>query len=312
MLKLFKKLKGGLSKTRQRLAEGLANATLGKKQLDDELLEELETILLSADMGLDVTQSMLDELVNRLGRKELDRSDIIFNTLKSIMIDYLQSAQQPFSVDSQHKPYVVMMVGVNGSGKTTTLGKMGYKLQQSGYAVMMSAGDTFRAAAVEQLQSWGQRYNIPVVAQQTGSDSAAVNYDALQSGQAKQADVLLVDTAGRLHTQSNLMEELKKVKRVMAKIDETAPQETMLVLDASIGQNALQQAQLFHDTIGIDSLCITKLDGTAKGGIIFSIVQKLNLPVRYIGVGETVDSLQPFVAEDFVEALFDEPSKEAS
>lgn len=312
MLKLFKKLKGGLSKTRQRLAEGLANATLGKKQLDDELLEELETILLSADMGLDVTQSMLDELVNRLGRKELDRSDIIFNTLKAIMIDYLQPAQQPFTVDTQHKPYVVMMVGVNGSGKTTTLGKMGYKLQQSGHSVMMSAGDTFRAAAVEQLQSWGQRYDIPVVAQQTGSDSAAVNYDALQSAQAKQTDVLLVDTAGRLHTQSNLMEELKKVKRVMAKLDSTAPQETMLVIDASIGQNALQQAQLFHDTIGIDSLCITKLDGTAKGGIIFSIVQKLNLPVRYIGVGETVDSLQPFSAKDFVEALFDEPGKEAS
>lgn len=309
MLNIFKKLKGGLSKTRQRLTQGLANVALGKKQLDDELLEELEAILLSADMGLAVTQTILDELVARLGRKELDDSNTIFNTLKQIMTERLQLAQKPMAIDS-YKPFVLMMVGVNGSGKTTTLGKLGHKLQQSHYSVLMSAGDTFRAAAIEQLQSWGERYNIPVIAQQTGGDSAAISYDALQSAQAKQYDILLADTAGRLHTQANLMEELKKIKRVMAKLDSTAPHETMLVIDASIGQNALQQAKLFNEAIGIDSLCVTKLDGTAKGGIVFAIVQELGLPIRYIGVGETVDDLQPFDAEEFVEALFTDSHKE--
>lgn len=308
MLKLFKKLKGGLGKTRQRLTEGLANATLGKKRLDDELLEDIEAILLSADMGLNVTQFLLDELVDKLGRKELDDPDVIFKTLKQIMIKQLQTAQQPTPFTADKKPFVVMMVGVNGSGKTTTVGKLGHQLQQSNYSVLMSAGDTFRAAAIEQLQSWGERYNIPVIAQHTGSDSAAVSYDALHSAQTKGTDILLADTAGRLHTQSNLMEELKKIKRVMAKLDEQAPHETMLVIDASIGQNALQQAKMFNEAIGIDSLCITKLDGTAKGGIIFAIVQELQLPVRYIGVGEGVDDLQPFNAEDFVEALFSDPN----
>lgn len=310
MLKLFKKLKGGLSKTRQRLTDGLANVTLGKKQLDDELLEELETTLLSADMGLSVTQNLLDQLVDKLGRKALDDPNIIFNTLKAIMCEHLLEAEQPLQIDTQKKPYTLMMVGINGSGKTTTLGKLAYKLHKEGFSVAMSAGDTFRAAAIEQLQSWGERYNIPVIAQHSGSDSAAVTYDALQSSKAKQTHILLADTAGRLHTQSNLMEELKKIKRVMAKLDPNTPHETMLVIDASIGQNALQQARMFNEAVGIDSLCITKLDGTAKGGIVFAIVQELGLPIRYIGVGETVDDLQPFVAEDFVEALFADPYKE--
>lgn len=300
----FQRLTQGLSKTRQRLSNSLTTIIKGKKKIDDELLEELETLLLSADMGIETTQYFLNELVRRLGRNELDNESIIFDTLKQIMTETLVSAQAPLISEIKTAPYVIMMIGINGSGKTTTIGKLAHYLQNQNKTLLLAAGDTFRAAATEQLQTWGARNNVPVIAQQSGADSAAVCFDALQSAKAKNIDVLIADTAGRLHTQSHLMEELKKIKRVMSKIDETAPQEMMLVLDASIGQNALQQAKLFHQAVGVTSLCITKLDGTAKGGIIFAIIKELNLPIRFIGVGEQIDDLQPFSAREFVDALF--------
>lgn len=299
----FQRLTSGLSKTRQRLSNGLTNLVLGKKRLDDELLEELETILLSADVGFDATQHFLNELVHRLGRKELADETLILTTLKQIMIETLSGAEVPLDSNIA-SPYVIMMTGVNGAGKTTTIGKLAHYFQQQGKTVLLAAGDTFRAAAVEQLQTWGDRNQVAVVAQHSGADSAAVCFDAIQSAKAKNIDILLADTAGRLHTQDHLMAELKKIKRVIAKVDPSAPHETMLILDASIGQNALQQAKLFHEAIGVTSLCVTKLDGTAKGGIIFAIVQALKLPIRFIGVGEQITDLQPFSAQDFVEALF--------
>ncbi len=303
---LLGRLSRGLGKTRQRFANGVSTLLLGRKSIDDDLIEELETYLLSADIGLAATTYFIEELTQQISRKQIQDPEVLLETLKFLMTKALSAAEQPLPINTEASPFVLMMIGVNGSGKTTTTGKLANQLLQEGHSVMLAAADTFRAAAVEQLQTWGQRHNVPVVAQHTGADSAAVAFDAVQSAKAKSTDCLIIDTAGRLHTQSHLMQELEKIKRVVTKVDSSAPHEVMLVLDAGIGQNALQQAKLFHETIGITSLCITKLDGTAKGGIVFAIVKELGLPIRYIGVGEQADDLQPFVAKDFVDALFND------
>ena len=299
----FSRLKTGLTKTRQSLVGGIATTLMGKKTLDTAVLGELETQLLMADMGAIVTDRIIQQLAERISRKEIHDANNVFATLKSVLLDILKPVEQPLILS--HHPQVILMVGVNGSGKTTTIGKLAHYFQQNGHTVMLAAGDTFRAAAVEQLQIWGERNKIPVIAQKKGADSAAVIFDALQAARARNIDVLIADTAGRLHTQDNLMEELKKIKRVMGKLDSTAPHETVLVLDAGIGQNAIRQAKQFHETIKLDSLIMTKLDGTAKGGMIFNISEQLKLPIRFIGVGEKMDDLRPFCAKDFVDALFE-------
>ncbi len=309
----FARLKTQLTRTRQGLTEGLANLVLGKKQIDAEVLEDLETRLLSADVGVEATQAIIANLTARVARKQLNDTDALFAALRENMLAILNPVSQPLVVGADNPsnkklPFVVLMVGINGAGKTTTIGKLAKRLQGQGHSVMLAAGDTFRAAAVEQLQVWGERNNIAVIAQRANSqggsaDPASVAYDAVQAAQARGLDVLLVDTAGRLHTQTNLMEELKKVKRVIAKLDATAPHEIMLVVDASIGQNALNQAQQFHQAVGLTGITLTKLDGTAKGGIIFAIAQKTGLPIRYIGVGESIDDLREFNAAEFVDAL---------
>ncbi|MVF13693.1 signal recognition particle-docking protein FtsY [Ketobacter sp. MCCC 1A13808] len=303
----FARVKQGLSRTRAGLSDGLAGILLGKKAIDDDLLEEVETQLLVADVGVDASRRILDAITARMKRKELKDSDALYQALQEEMATVLQRSDDGggLPIDTSKKPFVILMVGVNGVGKTTTIGKLAKKLQMEGKSVMLAAGDTFRAAAVEQLQVWGERNNIPVVAQHTGADSASVIFDALQSAQAKGIDVLIADTAGRLHTKSNLMDELSKVKRVMAKLDPTAPHEAMLVLDACTGQNALNQAEQFHQAVGVSGITLTKLDGTAKGGIVFAIASKMALPIRYIGVGEQIDDLRPFKADEFVSALFD-------
>jgi len=303
---VFQKLKTGLAKTRHQLGEGLANTLLGKKSLDDNLLEEIETRLLMADLGVEVTQNAMSDLQKQLARKEFDDPAIVLRILKDYLSKLLEPMAVPLVIDASHNPYVLLMIGVNGSGKTTSIGKLAKQLQNEGKSVMLAAGDTFRAAAVEQLKIWGERNNIPVIAQKTGADSASVIYDAMTSAKARGVDILIADTAGRLHTQSHLMEELKKIKRVMQKLDDRAPHETLLVLDAGIGQNALQQALQFHQAMNITGLAITKLDGTAKGGIIFAIAEKLKLPIRFIGVGEDIEDLRPFDAQEFVNALFAE------
>jgi fused signal recognition particle receptor len=302
-LSWFGRLKHGLQKTRNSLSSGLKRI-LGQK-ISEETLEELENLLLSADLGVEVTQGIIDDLTKKLGYQELSQSETLYQALKQDLTEILRPCEKPLSIDAHHAPYVILMVGVNGAGKTTTIGKLAKKLQEEGKSVMLAAGDTFRAAAVEQLQVWGERNNIPVVAQHAGADSASVLYDALQSAKAKNIDVLIADTAGRLHTKQNLMEELKKLLRVMQKIDATAPHEIMLVLDSGMGQNALMQARHFHEAVKVTGITLTKLDGTAKGGIIFAIAKKLNLPIRFIGVGEAIEDLRPFKAEEFVEALFD-------
>ncbi|MBA55642.1 MAG: signal recognition particle-docking protein FtsY [Pseudomonadales bacterium] len=303
----FARVKQGLSRTRAGLSDGLSGLLLGKKAIDDDLLEEIETQLLVADVGMDATGKIIGAITERMGRKELKDSDALYDALKEEMAAILRRSDDGggLHVDSGKQPYVILMVGVNGVGKTTTIGKLAKKLQQEGKSVMLAAGDTFRAAAVEQLQVWGERNNIPVVAQHTGADSASVIFDALQSAQSKGVDVLIADTAGRLHTKSNLMDELSKVKRVMGKLDDSAPHEVMLVLDAATGQNALNQAEQFHNAVGVTGITLTKLDGTAKGGIVFAIAAKMGLPIRYIGVGEQIDDLRPFAADEFVRALFD-------
>ncbi len=303
---IFGRLKQGLNKTRHRLADGISTATLGKKIIDEEILEEIETQLLLADVGVEATQTFLADLASKLKRKHLDDDKAVISALKSDMIDLLETVSKPLILNATHKPFVVLMIGVNGSGKTTTIGKLAKRFQEEGKSVMLAAGDTFRAAAIDQLKVWGERNEIPIIAQQPGSDSASVIYDAFQSAKAHNIDILIADTAGRLHTQDNLMEELKKIVRVIKKIDESAPHEIMLVLDANIGQNALHQAQEFHRAVNISGLTITKLDGTAKGGIIFAIAKSLKLPIRFIGFGEQIDDLQPFDATEFVDALFAE------
>lgn len=303
---LFNRLKTSLQRTRSHLGEGMARLFLGKKVIDADLLDDIETHLLMADMGVETTQAIVKELTAQVNRKQLNDAEALFTVLREQLIELLRPVSKPLQLTAEHKPFVILMVGVNGAGKTTTIGKLARQFQTAGYKVMLAAGDTFRAAAVEQLQVWGERNQIPVIAQHTGADSASVVYDALAAAKARQVDVLIADTAGRLHTQDNLMAELKKVKRVMAKLDEQAPQEVLLVLDASIGQNALLQAKQFYQAVGVTGLVITKLDGTAKGGIIFNIAHELQLPIRYIGVGEGIEDLRPFDAQEFVSALFAE------
>ena len=301
----FGRIKAGLSRTKANLTEGLGDLFLGAKQIDDELLEEIETQLLLADVGVEATTEIIGKLTERVKRKQLADSDALYTALKDELASLLDTAEQPIDFSQSKGPFVLLMVGVNGVGKTTTIGKLAKKYQAEGKSVMLAAGDTFRAAAVEQLQVWGDRNNVPVVAQHTGADSASVLYDALQSAQAKNIDVLIADTAGRLQNKDNLMQALEKVVRVMKKLDPEAPHEVMLVLDAGTGQNAMSQAKLFKEAVGVSGISLTKLDGTAKGGIIFAIAKQLDLPIRYIGVGEQVDDLRPFKAKEFVTALFD-------
>jgi fused signal recognition particle receptor len=306
--KFFARLKRGLDKTRAALTMDLSELLLGKKAIDDELLEEIETLLLTADVGVEATEALMKDLNQRIKRKQLDDSEALFIALREEMQLILQEVEQPLLLSKEsNKPFVILMVGINGAGKTTTVGKLAKRFQSEGRSVMLAAGDTFRAAAVEQLKVWGERNQVPVIAQHTGADSASVIFDALQAATARGIDVLIADTAGRLHSQGNLMEELKKVRRVLTKIDPDAPHETMLVLDAGTGQNALVQAREFHQAMGVTGLTMTKLDGTAKGGIVFAMAKQLGLPIRFIGVGEQVDDLRPFEAKRFVEALFELP-----
>ncbi|MCK5726346.1 MAG: signal recognition particle-docking protein FtsY [Thiotrichaceae bacterium] len=299
---LFQRLKSGLSKTGNNLTDGVGSLLLGKKQIDDEILEELETRLLMADVGIEATQKIIDELTQQSRRSELKNAAELLIVLENKMRDILKPVSIPLKTEGK-KPFVILMIGINGAGKTTTIGKLAHQFKQQGKSVMLAAGDTFRAAAVEQLQAWGARNDIAVVAQETGADSASVIYDAVESAAANNIDILLADTAGRLHTQTNLMEELKKVKRVMQKHDISAPHEVMLVIDASMGQNALQQAKEFNKALGLTGITLSKLDGTAKGGIVFAIAEQTNIPIRFIGVGEQVDDLQVFDAKKFTKAL---------
>ncbi len=308
---LFGRLKAGLSRTRGNLTEGVANLVLGRREIDDELLEELETQLLVADVGVEATGKIIQDLTQRVARKQLGDADALMAALKEDMQALLEPVSEPLVIDDSHKPFVILMVGINGVGKTTTIGKIARLLQDGGLSVMLAAGDTFRAAAVEQLQVWGERNDIPVIAQQTGADAASVIYDALEAAKARNIDVLIADTAGRLHTQSNLMEELKKIKRVMQKLDPGAPHEAMLVVDAGTGQNALNQAQQFHDTIGLTGITLTKLDGTARGGMLFALAEQVGVPIRFIGVGEAIEDLRPFDAAEFVDALFEKNNSES-
>ena len=300
---LFSRLRSGLSKTGNALTESVGAIVLGKKKLDVDAFEELETRLLMADVGMEATQRIIGDLTKRSARNELNDIDALMKAMYKEMTMILRPVAKPLIVDDTQAPTVILLVGINGAGKTTTIGKLAKKFQSEGKSVMLAAGDTFRAAAVEQLQVWGDRNNIPVVAQGTGADSASVIYDAMESAKAKNIDILLADTAGRLHTQTNLMEELKKVKRVMQKIDENAPHEVMLIVDASIGQNALAQAKEFNNALGLTGITVTKLDGTAKGGILFAIAEQTGIPIRYIGVGESIDDLQEFDAYEFTGAL---------
>lgn len=302
---VFTRLKQGLAKTRKSFTAGLSNLILGKKQIDGELLDEIETRLLMADVGVATTEQVIKLLTDKVSRKEISEPALLLENLKQLLKDILQPVCLPLRVNA-HKPFVILMVGINGSGKTTSIGKLAKYLQAQDKKVMLAAGDTFRAAAIEQLQTWGQRNDVPVISQQAGADSASVVYDALQAAAARQYDVLLADTAGRLHTQGHLMEELKKVRRVIGKIDATAPHEVLLVLDATIGQNALAQAQHFTQAVGVTGIILTKLDGTAKGGIIFAIANQLRIPIRFVGVGEAIDDLRPFDANEYVDALFED------
>ncbi|NWL06774.1 signal recognition particle-docking protein FtsY [Pseudomonas hunanensis] len=302
----FARLKQGLSKTSASIGEGMASLFLGKKVIDDDLLDEIETRLLTADVGVEATSAIVQNLTQKVARKQLADADALYKSLQEELAALLRPVEQPLKVQAQNKPYVILVVGVNGAGKTTTIGKLAKKLQLDGKKVMLAAGDTFRAAAVEQLQVWGERNQIPVIAQHTGADSASVIFDAVQAAKARGVDVLIADTAGRLHTKDNLMEELKKVRRVIGKLDAEAPHEVLLVLDAGTGQNAISQAKYFNQSVELTGLALTKLDGTAKGGVIFALAKQFNIPIRFIGVGEGIDDLRTFEAEPFVKALFAE------
>ena len=302
---LLSRLKAGLSRTSTSFVQGLGSLLLGKKAIDQSLMDELETRLLTADVGIKATAAIIEELTGRLKRNQLADSDALYQAVKEILHTMLKPCEVPLVIRaSQGKPFVILMVGVNGVGKTTTIGKLAKRFQKEGMSVMLAAGDTFRAAAVEQLQVWGERNKIPVVAQHTGADSASVIFDAYQSAAAKGVDVLIADTAGRLHNKSNLMNELEKVVRVLKKLDAEVPHEIMLVLDATNGQNALSQARNFTQEVQVRGLVLSKLDGTAKGGMVFAIAKELALPLRYIGIGEKAEDLRPFAADSFVEALF--------
>lgn len=300
----FSRLLKGLVKTKQSIGSGFRNFFSGKK-IDDDLFEELEEQLLVADLGMPTTTKVINNLTQHASKKQLKDADLLYQQLKLELGEVLKPVSQPLEIDTSKKPYVILMVGVNGVGKTTTIGKLARKFQAEGKSVMLAAGDTFRAAAVEQLQVWGERNNIPVVAQSTGSDSASVIFDAMQSAASKGIDILIADTAGRLQNKNNLMDELKKIVRVMKKYDESAPHEIMLTLDAGTGQNAISQAKLFNEAVGLTGITLTKLDGTAKGGVIFAIADQFNIPIRFIGVGEKIEDLRPFNAEEFIEALFE-------
>jgi len=310
-LGFFARLKQGLSKTSASIGEGMASLFLGKKAIDDDLLDELETRLLTADVGVEATTAIMQNLSRRVSRKELADSGALYKALQEELAGLLKPVEQPLRIDAGKQPFVILVVGVNGVGKTTTIGKLAKKLQLEGKKVMLAAGDTFRAAAVEQLQVWGERNNIAVIAQHTGADSASVIFDAVQAAKARGVDVLIADTAGRLHTKDNLMEELKKVRRVMGKLDETAPHEVLLVLDAGTGQNAINQTRQFNQAVELTGLVLSKLDGTAKGGVIFALAKQFGTPIRYIGVGEGIDDLRAFEADAFVSALFAEKGTSA-
>jgi len=296
-------LKDRLFKSKKRLGDGLSSLLIGKKKIDDELLEELEILLISSDIGIQTADKVIESVRKKSSRKELKDGESLYELIK-IELESLLVKDNLLEPNSE-KTYVILVVGINGAGKTTTIGKLAKLFQSEGKSVMLAAGDTFRAAAVEQLQIWGERNNIPVIAQKTGADAASVVYDAYQSAVAKDIDILIADTAGRLHTQDNLMQELEKIKRVLKKHNENAPHETLLVIDGGSGQNAIQQANEFHKSINLSGLAVTKLDGTAKGGVLFAISDSLNLPIRFIGIGEAIDDLKPFNARDFVDALFD-------
>lgn len=306
---LMQRLRSGLNRTRSNLTEGVSSLLLGQKTIDADILDEIEMQLLSSDVGVEATQGIITKLTERLERKQLNDAAGLFAALREDMCAILNDCDQALQIDDKQSPFVILTVGVNGAGKTTTIGKLAKRLKNQGYSVMLAAGDTFRAAAVEQLQQWGQRNEIPVVAQHSGADSASVIFDALESAKAKGVDVLIADTAGRLHTQSNLMEELKKVRRVMSKLDPQAPHEVLLVLDAGIGQNAVVQARQFKEAVDVSGICLTKLDGTAKGGVIFAIARQLQLPIRFIGIGEGVEDLREFHSEEFVDALLGRDSE---
>ncbi|PLV46690.1 signal recognition particle-docking protein FtsY, partial [Erwinia sp. B116] len=284
------------------LGSGFISLFRGKK-IDDDLFEELEEQLLIADVGVETTRRIISNLTQQASRGQLRDAEALYGLLKTEMAGILADVEAPLDI-TPNKPFVILMVGVNGVGKTTTIGKLARQFQAEGKSVMLAAGDTFRAAAVEQLQVWGQRNNIPVVAQHTGADSASVIFDAIQAAKARNVDVLIADTAGRLQNKAHLMEELKKITRVMKKLDEDAPHEVMLTIDASTGQNAISQTKLFHEAVGLTGITLTKLDGTAKGGVIFSVADQFNIPIRYIGVGEGIEDLRSFKADDFIEALF--------
>ena len=299
----FNRLIQGLIKTKQNIGSGFLNLFRGKK-IDDELFEELEEQLLISDLGMPTTTKIINNLTQHATKQQLKDAELLYQQLKLELADVLKPVAQPLEIDTTKKPYVILMVGVNGVGKTTTIGKLAKKFQDEGKSVMLAAGDTFRAAAVEQLQVWGERNHIPVIAQSSGSDSASVIFDAMQSASARNIDVLIADTAGRLQNKNHLMDELKKIVRVMKKYDETAPHEIMLTLDAGTGQNAISQAKLFNEAVGLTGITLTKLDGTAKGGVIFAIADQFNIPIRFIGVGEKIEDLRPFNSEEFIEALF--------
>lgn len=296
-------LKERLFKSKKKLGDGLSSLVIGKKKIDDDLLEELEMLLIGSDIGIQTTDKVIEVVRKKASRKELKDEDSLYQLIKEELESLL--IKENLLEPSSEIPFVILVVGINGAGKTTTIGKLAKLFQSKGKSVMLAAGDTFRAAAVEQLQIWGERNDIAVIAQKTGADAASVVYDAYQSAIAKKVDILIADTAGRLHTQDNLMQELEKIKRVLKKHNEDAPHETLLVIDGGSGQNAIQQANEFHKSINLSGLAITKLDGTAKGGVLFSISDSLKLPIRYIGVGEAIEDLKPFNAKDFVDALFD-------
>jgi fused signal recognition particle receptor len=303
---IFSSFARGLRKTRDSLSKGLGTLFLGKKVIDKKLLEEIETQLILADVGVEVTQKIIADITEKVSRKELNDPEMLFKVLKQELLSILTNSSAPPFLAKTTSPAVILVVGVNGAGKTTSIGKLAKHFQAQGKKVMLAAGDTFRAAAIEQLQIWGERNDIAVIAQHNGADSASVIFDAYQAARARQYDILIADTAGRLHTQQHLMEELKKIKRVLGKIEEKAPHEVLLILDATTGQNALRQAEQFNQAMGVTGIVVTKLDGTAKGGIVFAIAQKMQLPIYFIGVGEQIDDLLAFQPDDFVTALFEQ------
>ena len=301
----YSRLRRGLSRTGDQLASGLGRLLLGAKDIDDDLVEELETQLLMSDLGVEVTRRVISNITERVALKELSSGEAVMAATKDVLRQTLEPCQQPLTMGPNNGPFVILVVGVNGVGKTTTIGKLAQRYKREGKQVMLAAGDTFRAAAVEQLQTWGERNDVPVIAQHTGADSASVLFDAIQAASARGVDVLIADTAGRLQNKNHLMDELAKVVRVMRKFDPTAPHETLLVLDAGTGQNAVAQAEEFDRTVGVTGIAVTKLDGTARGGVLFAIAEKMARPIRFIGVGEGVDDLREFQADEFIDALFD-------